>query len=124
MRFDRATACVFVTDFDRALAFYRDALGFEVAYTYGDPPFWGEVRSGDALLNLRHVDVSPWVDGVRDAGQLLTAYVLVTDAKALFVDYQSREVDFHTRLQRKPWGSNEFVVRDPDGNLILFGSPG
>jgi catechol 2,3-dioxygenase-like lactoylglutathione lyase family enzyme len=25
--FERATACLFVTDFDRALAFYRDTLG-------------------------------------------------------------------------------------------------
>jgi uncharacterized glyoxalase superfamily protein PhnB len=123
LRFERATACLFVTDFERALGFYRDTLGFDVAYTYGEPAFWGEVTRDGALLNLRHVDVSPWVDGVRDAGQLLSAYVLTTDAKALFVEYQDRGVDFHTRLERKPWDNDEFVVRDPDGNLILFGSP-
>jgi hypothetical protein len=26
------------------------------------------------------------------------------------------------RLQAKPWGADEFVIRDPDGNLIVFGS--
>jgi catechol 2,3-dioxygenase-like lactoylglutathione lyase family enzyme len=123
LRFERATACLFVTDFDRAIAFYRDTLGFGVTYTYGEPPFWGELERDGALLNLRFVAVSPWVDGVRDAGQLLAAYVLTTDAKSLFVEYQDRGVDFHTRLERKPWEMNEFVVRDPDGNLILFGSP-
>jgi len=121
-RFERATATLFVTDFDRALAFYRDTLGFDVVYTYGEPAFWGEVRRGDALLNLRHVDESPWVDGVRDAEQLLSAYVLIADAKALFVDYQEAGVDFQERLSRRPWDMNEFVVRDPDGNLVLFGS--
>lgn len=123
-RFERATACLFVTDFDRALAFYRDALGFDVEYTYGEPAFWGELTRDGARFNLRRVDVSPWVDGVRDAEQLLSAYVLVADAKALFVEHQDRGVDFHERLRRKPWGNHEYVVRDPDGNLILFGSPG
>jgi catechol 2,3-dioxygenase-like lactoylglutathione lyase family enzyme len=123
LRFERATACLFVTDFDRALAFYRDSLGFDVAYTYGDPAFWGEISRDGALLNLRHVDVSPWVGGVRDDEQLLSAYVLTTDAKTLFVEYEAGGIDFHTRLERKPWDMNEFVVRDPDGNLILFASP-
>ena len=122
--FERATACVFVTDFDRSLAFYRDALGFDVAYTYGEPAFWGELTRDGARLNLRFVDESPWRDGVRDAEQLLSAYVLVADAKSLFVAYDTTGVDFHTRLERKPWGNDEFVVRDPDGNLILFGSAG
>jgi hypothetical protein len=27
------------------------------------------------------------------------------------------------RLKGKPWRAVEFVVRDPDGNLLLFGSP-
>jgi catechol 2,3-dioxygenase-like lactoylglutathione lyase family enzyme len=123
LRFERATACIFVTEFDRALAFYRDVLGFEVEYTYGEPAFWGEIVRDGARLNLRHVDTSPWKAGMREAEQLLSAYVLTTDAKALFVEYQALDVDFHERLQRKPWGNNEFVVRDPDGNLILFGGP-
>jgi hypothetical protein len=28
------------------------------------------------------------------------------------------------RLQQQPWSALEFVVRDPDGNLIRFGSAG
>ena len=123
LHFERATACVFVTDFDRALSFYRDVLGFEVVYTYGEPPFWGEVLRDGARLNLRHVDESPWAVGVREAEQLLSAYVLTTDAKAVFVEYQARGVEFHERLQQKPWDNKEFIVRDPDGNLILFGGP-
>jgi uncharacterized glyoxalase superfamily protein PhnB len=61
---------------------------------------------------------------VRDAEQLLSAYVLVADATSLFVEYDAAGVDFHTRLERKPWGNDELVVRDPDGNLIRFGSAG
>jgi catechol 2,3-dioxygenase-like lactoylglutathione lyase family enzyme len=123
VRLHRALACVFVTDFDRSLAFYRDTLGFEVASTYGEPPFWSEVRLDDVAFNLRHVDTSPWVDGDRDRQQLLSVSIVTSDARALFARYQERGVDFQQPLREQPWQSVEFVVRDPDGNLVLFGSP-
>jgi catechol 2,3-dioxygenase-like lactoylglutathione lyase family enzyme len=119
----RALACVFVTDFDRAIAFYRDVLGFDVAYTYGEPPFWAEVRGDAVAFNLRHVDRSPFLGGIRDDEQLLSVAITTSDATVLYERYDARGVDFHERLREKPWDAIEFVVRDPDGNLVLFGSP-
>lgn len=123
LRLQRSLAQVFVTDFGRAIEFYRDTLGFDVVYTYGAPPFYGEVARGGAAFNLRHVDETPFTSGVRDAEQLLSIAITTTDAKSLFLAFQDAGVDFQERLRTKPWGATEFVVRDPDGNLILFGSP-
>lgn len=122
VRIGRAYPQVFVTDFERALAFYRDRLGFDVVFSYGDPAFYGEVRRGDAGLNLRHVDASPFVAGVRDRDQLLSASIATSSARELFDEFRAAGVEFQEALQRKPWGADEFVVRDPDGNLILFGT--
>jgi uncharacterized glyoxalase superfamily protein PhnB len=114
---------VFVTDFARALAFYHDTLAFDVVFTYGEPPFYGEVAREGATFNLRYVDKTPFVAGRRDAEQLLSVAIRTSDAKALFLQYQAAGVDFQERPQTTPWGADEFVVRDPDGNLILFGAP-
>ena len=46
---------LFVTDFQRSLAFFTDRLGFKTAFTYGEPPFFGQVVRDAALLNLRFV---------------------------------------------------------------------
>lgn len=124
LRFVRALACVFVTDFDRSLAYYRDILGFEVEYTYGQPPFFGAVSRDGAAFQLRHVDEHPWAGVDRDTEQLLAVTVACTDAKTLFGQYDEAGVDFQMRLKQQPWQSIEFVVRDPDGNLIRFGSDG
>ncbi len=35
---------LFVTDFECAVGFYVDALGFELAFTYGEPAFYGQAR--------------------------------------------------------------------------------
>lgn len=123
LQLEQANAQVFVTDFQRALTFYRTLLGFDIVFTYGEPPFYGEVRRGDAAFNLRHVDESPFVAAVREQEQLLSASIRTTNAKELFLEFQAAGVEFQERLQLKPWGANEFVVRDPDANLILFGTP-
>jgi uncharacterized glyoxalase superfamily protein PhnB len=123
LRLDRANAHLFVTDFQRAMTFYETVLGFEIVLTYGEPPYYGEVRRGDAAFNVRHVDESPFVPDVREREQLLSASISTTNAKELFLEFQAAGAEFQERLQLKPWGATEFVLRDPDNNLILFGSP-
>ena len=56
---------IFVTELERAAAFYRDRLGFSVEYLYGDPPHYGLVERGGAGLNLRHVDENPFDAEIR-----------------------------------------------------------
>jgi catechol 2,3-dioxygenase-like lactoylglutathione lyase family enzyme len=123
LRLTRGLPVVPVTDFERAVRFYCDTLGFDVVYTYGEPAFWGEIRRDEVAFNLRHVDESPWQPGVRDLEQLLSIAITTTDAATLFDQYARAGVDFQEELRKKPWNSIEFVLRDPDGNLILFGSP-
>lgn len=113
---------VFVTDLDRAIAFYRDRLGFSVAFTYGEPPFYGQVARDGAALNLRHVDRSPWDAAMGRAEDLLAATFVVANAKALFLAYKDAGVPFHQAYREQPWKAHDFIVADPDGNLIHFAS--
>jgi hypothetical protein len=43
--------------------------------------------------------------------------------KALFLEFQNAGVTFFQSLKREPWGARDFIVRDPDGNLLLFAGP-
>jgi hypothetical protein len=44
--------------------------------------------------------------------------------KPLYLEYQAAGVAFHQTLRTEPWGARTFIVRDPDGNLILFAGRG
>ena len=83
------------------------------------------VRDG-ARLNLRHVD-RPVIDAaVRDREELLSASLTVAGAdeiKALFSEFETAGVTFFQTLKQQPWGARDFIVRDPDGNLLLFAGP-
>ena len=111
---------LYVRDIVASSEFYSTMLGFSVAFTYGEPPFYGQVFRDGARLNLRHVD-EPVVDPARrDDEQLLVASITLDDAAPLFLEYQKAGVDFAQTLRTEPWGAQTFIVRDPDGNLLLF----
>jgi catechol 2,3-dioxygenase-like lactoylglutathione lyase family enzyme len=113
-----------VSDIAASCEFYTNKLGFAVAFTYGDPPFYAQVFRDGARLNLRHVDTPGFDPALRDREQLLSASIVLDDAKPLFLEYQAAGVAFAQPLRSEPWGARTFVVRDPDGNLILFAGRG
>ena len=117
---------LFVADIKASLDFFTRKLGFAVVFEYGDPPFYAQVRRDGARLNLRCVR-SPVTDpALRDREELLSAAITVATAgeiKELFLELQSAGVSIFQTLERKPWGARSFIVKDPDGNLLLFAGP-
>jgi catechol 2,3-dioxygenase-like lactoylglutathione lyase family enzyme len=115
---------LFIADIAASCEFYTKKLGFSVAFTYGDPPFYGQVFRDGARLNLRCLAKPPIDPQLRDGEDLLSALITLDDAKPLFLEFQAAGVTFHQALKTEPWGARTFIVRDPDGNLILFSGRG
>ena len=117
---------LFVTDIKASCDFFTGKLGFAVVFSYGEPPFYAQVRRDGARLNLRCVE-RPVIDaGLRDREQLLSASLTVATAeeiKALFLEFQNAGVTFFQSLKREAWGARDFIVKDLDGNLLLFAGP-
>jgi catechol 2,3-dioxygenase-like lactoylglutathione lyase family enzyme len=115
-----------VTDIKRSREFFCEKLGFSLVFSYGKPPYYAQVARDSARLNLRCVERPVIESTVRDREELLSASMTVATAaeiKLLFLEFQSAGVAFHQRLKKQPWGARDFVVRDPDGNLLLFAGP-
>jgi catechol 2,3-dioxygenase-like lactoylglutathione lyase family enzyme len=119
-------AQLYVADVKAACDFYEAKLGFTVAFTYGEPAFYGQVRREGVSLNLRYVEGPVFVDDIRQREHLLSATVLVPSGAALrrlFQEFETAGAPFHQRLRQEPWGARTFVIEDPDGNLVLFTGP-
>ena len=117
---------LFVSDIQKSCEFFTRKLGFTVVYTYGEPPFYGQVKRDTARLNLKCMDGAVIDPELREREQLLSADMGVDTAdaiKQLYLEFQQAGVDFQQTLMRQPWGAKNFVVRDPDGNLLLFAGP-
>ena len=116
-------AQLFVADIKASCDFYTGKLGFTVAFVYGDPPYYGQVTRDHARLNLRVVGEPVFMGDIREREHLLSASLTAASAdqiQQLFSSYQAAGVHFSQALKKEPWGATTFIVRDPDGNLILF----
>jgi catechol 2,3-dioxygenase-like lactoylglutathione lyase family enzyme len=117
---------LFVTDIQRSCEFFRERLGFSLVFSYGKPPYYAQVGRDAARLNLRCIEQPVIESTIRDREELLSASMSVATAdeiKLLFLEFQSTGVAFHQTLKKQPWGARNFVVKDPDGNLLLFAGP-
>jgi uncharacterized glyoxalase superfamily protein PhnB len=121
-----AESQLFVTDIQKSCEFFQLKLGFALVFSYGDPPYYAQLRRDAARLNLRYVE-GPVIDStLRDREQLLSVSMTVATAdeiKLLFLEFQYAGVAFHQTLKKQPWGARNFIVKDPDGNLLLFAGP-
>lgn len=119
-------AQLYVSDIKASCDFYTAKLGFAVDFVYGDPPYYGQVTRDHARLAVRVVGEPVFVGDIREREHLLSASLTVAttdEIKQLFLSYQAAGVRFHQTLMKEPWGARTFIVRDPDGNLILFAGP-
>ena len=122
-----ATAAqLFVADIKASCDFFVEKLGFSIVFVYGEPPFYAQVRRDRGLINLRCVD-RPVIDPeLRDRESLLASDMGLDtpeEIKQLFLEFQAKGVTFAQTLRREPWGARTFIVKDPDGNLLLFAGP-
>lgn len=103
-----------VRHMDESVAFYRDKLGFEVAWIWEDNGY-AAVRCGDTEL---HLDVQESFATYR-----AHSYFFVQDADETYRQYKNNGVEIVNDLLSKPWGVKEFTFRDPNGHSFRVAQP-
>jgi uncharacterized glyoxalase superfamily protein PhnB len=110
------------TSFDESLSFYRDALGWQVQFTWGSS---GEPRGASLSSGAMSVVIaedhpaedkskSHGINGVRP-----TIHLAVQDIHARYAEVSKSGRPLFPP-QATHWGTVWFVAKDPDGNLIAF----
>jgi catechol 2,3-dioxygenase-like lactoylglutathione lyase family enzyme len=119
-------AMLYVSDFQRSCDHFVGKLGFEVEFAYGEPPFYGLVKRDRARLCIHRLCEPVFVGDIREQEQLLSAAITVAttaEIELLFQEFEAADIDFFQTFKTEPWGARDLVVRDPDGNLLLFAGP-
>lgn len=103
-------------DLPRALGFYRDLLGGQVAYTFpGDgDPVYVSLAIGASSLGLGQQD-GPGIT-VNDRVML---WVYTQDCDATVDRLRQAGVEVVAEPADQPWGERVATVLDPDGNRVM-----
>ena len=115
-----------VRDVMAAIAFYRDRLGFDIAFLGpDDDPYWAIVQRDNVSIMLKAIlpEVEPTPNPSRHPWARWDAYVHTGDPDGLADEFTSRGVVF-----REPLGINSdqlrgFEIEDADGYVLYFGRP-
>jgi catechol 2,3-dioxygenase-like lactoylglutathione lyase family enzyme len=106
-----------VADVPATIRFYRDILGFESEWTWGDPPNFGGVRwSGFQIMFCLQPELAARVEGHQHG-------IFLDDPDALYAMHRSRGAPILSEIENKPWGIREYTVRDPNGYHLRFSGP-
>ena len=107
-----------VDDLDRAVAYYRDRLGFAVDFTYES--FYAGVSRDGFAIHLKHAAKLTADRAHRKENEHLDAYIAVSGVRGLFSELQRRGADVIKPLAERPWACIDFYVEDPDGYILCF----
>jgi DNA-binding transcriptional MerR regulator len=103
-----------VSDIDRSIAYYEEALGLRAAWRTADGGL-AAMASGEIETLL----LVPWTGD--SPPPTVSAYVYIEDPDALCAEYRQAGADVVDPVATRPSGMRDFVVRDPDGHRFTFG---
>jgi catechol 2,3-dioxygenase-like lactoylglutathione lyase family enzyme len=122
-----ASCFVIVNDPDRALAFYRDALGLQLRNDVARDGFrWITVgaasQPGISIVLTNYVQGSPsdvdTVAALVAKGGLYGVHFAATDLDAVFAAVRDAGGEIVSEPTTQPWGVRDCAFRDPSGNLV------
>lgn len=123
---------VIVHDPDLALSFYRDALGLELRNDVAKGDFrWITVgaasQPGVAIVLTNYLSGSPAdndaVAALVAKGALNGVHFHTDDLDASFEKVRASGAEIAQEPTDQPWGTRDFAVRDPSGNLVRIDQP-
>jgi catechol 2,3-dioxygenase-like lactoylglutathione lyase family enzyme len=109
-----AMPCLRVADVPRAVDFYNDSLGFA-------PVFRNGVTFAIVCRDRIELGLSQSAYAGATAGGGSCYCKLSEGIDALYAEYQARGVAVLHPLRDESYGMREFMIADPDGNIINFG---
>ncbi len=115
MHINSFAAVVTVSNLEAALRYYVDVLGFREDFRFGN---YAGIERDVCRIHLSQ-------QGNPNAGTPGSGavYIFCDEVDAYFAEITSRGARVDAEPKDYPYGLRDFVVRDPDGNMVTFGAP-
>jgi len=109
---------VFSFRWEESLAFYRDTIGFPLAFHDTDLG-WAQFELGQAAIGLERCDPED-AEAQELVGRFVGASIEVEDIEATYAELVAKGVEFHGPPEEQAWGGTLAHFKDPDGNILTL----
>ncbi|MEM1137582.1 MAG: VOC family protein [Bacteroidota bacterium] len=115
--FSHAATILPVKNVTQSVAFYRNQLGFNVTFTWGDPVEYAVIKRGEEvsihLIKKQEKRQPSSVHGV--------IYIFVHDVDKVYHEYQSKHIKIVNAIADRDYSMRDFDLQDIDGHIISIG---
>jgi catechol 2,3-dioxygenase-like lactoylglutathione lyase family enzyme len=132
MNLNLSTCFVLVHDPDQAVSFYRDTLGLDVRNDVARGDFrWITVGAPSqpavSIVLTNYLNGSPAdveaLEGLLAKGALNGVHFQTDDLDGSFSQISAAGAEIVQEPTTQPWGTRDFALRDPSGNMIRIDQP-
>ncbi len=112
-----STAIFAAADIAATVDYYKNVLGFDSSWTWGEPPTFAGVSWGgmNLMFNLQP-DLAAKVAGHEH-------WINADDVDQLYEQHRERGAKIVSPIEDKPWGVREYTVEDPNGYRLRIAGP-
>ena len=132
MNLTLSTCFILIHDPESAIGFYRDGLGLELRNDVARGDFrWitvgAESQPGVGIVLTNYLNGSPADNDQLAAliakGALNGVHFQTDDLDDAFAKVRDSGAEVVQEPTEQPWGTRDFAVRDPSGNLVRIDQP-
>jgi len=111
-------------DLDKAVKFYTEQLGFRVVKEESQEDFVTLEFAENSIMLEKDNLFKEALPELREElsrnqyGVGTTLFIHVDDADRRYRDIKAKGVKIFSKIETKPWGAREFVIKDPEGYLL------
>lgn len=105
-----------VSKLEPAIAFYKEKLGFQLDFQFGEPPSYAGLSLGNAYLHLS--SAYPYKNNTGHGN----FYLIYENVDNLYKKLLNQEVEFFSPIGDRDYGMRDFAIKDLDGNQIGIGA--
>lgn len=99
-------------------AYYRDVLGFQEVWLWGEPPTHGGANWDGVQVQF---SLNPALAESADGREI---WIRVRNVQSMYALHQEHGAEIVEALEPKPWGVSEYAVRDLNGYRLRFAGSG
>jgi lactoylglutathione lyase len=119
---------LFVKDMKTMVAFYRDVLGFEIAWQEGEPNVY-LIKDGTLFMLYGREDFEKmtqrryqYLDGLNGHYEIALSVESFSEVDRVYAEVVAKGARSVLAPETEPWGQRTCYIADPEGNLIEIGS--
>lgn len=114
-----------VDDINKSINFYKDILGFEVIDTVGEPIEWAKIHYGETELMMElyesaKEEFSSLPSKTFSTNLIMLKYENNEEIDSIYKKVKDNNIRIFNDLKETDYGTKEFVIMDPDSNILII----